>query len=87
MELSVTDSCVCTEVLHHTGSKWKLAPEAGLSHTGTSVVPGHMLALGLPVLLRHKRNSRECPHLQFPISVQNPGSDFGDLQLGGWRGV
>lgn len=23
MELSVTDSCVCTEALHHTGSKWR----------------------------------------------------------------
>lgn len=85
MELSVTDTCVCTEALHHTGSKWKRAPEAGLSPAGTPVVPGHMLVLGQPILLSHKQNSGEWPHLQF-ISEQNPGPDFGDLQLGGWRG-
>lgn len=78
MELSVTDSCVCTEALHHTGSKWKLAPEAVLSHAGTPVVPEHTLAFGQPVLLSHKQNSGEWPHLQF-ISAQNPGPDFGDL--------
>lgn len=78
MELSVTDSCVCTEALHHTESKWKLAPEAVLSHAGTPVVPEHTLAFGQPVLLSHKQNSGEWPHLQF-ISAQNPGPDFGDL--------
>lgn len=49
MELPVTDSCVCTEALHHTGSKRKLAPEAGLSHAGTPAVPGHTQALGQPL--------------------------------------
>ena len=63
---------LCKEALHHTRSKCKRLQEAELSHADmenciTSVVTRCTLALGLPILLSHKQNSGECPHLQLHI--------------------